>query len=380
MSVKPGLREHSAVRVPRAAAVGVIATLLLGCTQSKVDRDAELHLTGTVLTPSGAPAGDARVTLVKVADLGEVVVGGVIALGTFGTVCLVDDPPSICDEAHRADADDQGAFTIDLTGEDTQGLVGQASDLDLTAKSGDLISTVRFKVQHEELTLPPLRLWDQALTTSTSGGSLTATWGSLPADYGEDPEYALRFVDGNGALIWGEPDVEPGVEVDRRLLEDRDGSVELAAATEADGPDTTFRFTFFGRPGRFEGAGAAPSRGRPCSAATTDGATTVLDPCPLTDGDLATASGFSTDGTVRSAAIVDLGSTRAVQLIVARGAIGPVTVETSTDGTTWTFAGSSSGSLVGVVPPGGRAQARYVRVRTTGGTDLSSLAEVSAWS
>ena len=368
------------MRVPRAASFALVSLLLLGCTQSKVDSDAELHLTGSVLTPAGAPASDARVTLVKVADLGELVVGGVIALGTFGAVCLVDDPPSICDGAHRADADEQGAFTIDLTGKDTQGFVGQASDLDLTAKSGDLISNVRFKVQHEELTLPPLRLWDQALTTSTSGGSLTATWGALPADYGDSPEYTLRFVDGDGALIWGAPDVDPGAEVDRRLLEDRRGSVELTAATEADGPDTTFRFTFFGRPGTFEGAGPAPSRGRPCSAATVDGAATTLDPCPLTDGDLATSGGFSADGTVRSAAIVDLGSTRAVQLIVARGAIGPVTVETSTDGTAWTFAGSSSGSLVGVVPPGGRAQARYVRVRTTGGTDLSSLAEVSAWS
>jgi hypothetical protein len=65
--------------------------------------------------------------------------------------------------------------------------------------------------------------------------------------------------------------------------------------------------------------------------------------------------------------------------VVARGAIGPIIVETSPDAVSWSIAGTSSGSLVAVTPPGS-VPARYVRIRTTGGTDLSSLTELTVWS
>lgn len=370
-------------RSARHVAVLVLLLPALGCTTSKIGADADVRLTGTVLTSAGTPAAAAKVGLVKDLDAAELLVGGTIAVGTLGAVCLVDEPPAICKGAKKTNTADDGTWDLSLQGRDTQGSAGQASDLNLTAvvdgAGGPLLASVRFKVQHTELEVPPLRVWDQALSAPASGGALQPSWAPLPGDYGPDPSYSLRFVDRDGAAVWNVADTAPGQPVDLRLLEDRSGTIELAAHTKRSGPDTTFRFSYFAHSAPFTGAGPPPSRGLGCSAVTTDGQVKALDPCPLTDGDFSKTSGFSADGTVRSGALVDLGGTRTVSLVVARGAIGPIIVETSQDAVSWSIAGTSSGSLVAVTPPGS-VPARYVRIRTTGGTDLSSLTELTVWS
>ena len=352
---------------------------LLACTQSEVGAGEDLTITGTISTPGGNPGvAGTEIGLLKVADLGELLVGGVLAAGTFGAVCLVDEPPAVCDDALRTTTGDSGGFRLEIKGRDTQGSLGQASDLDLTAvvesPEGPRLVSVRFKAQQAAIDLPILSAWFASLAL----GGLTPTWSELDPIY-PDPTYTVRFLDRDGRSVWAVDDATSGEPVDPRLVEDASGTAELSAETEQDWEGTAFRITHFALPATFSASQAPPSRGLPCTATAADGSGALsLAPCHLTDGDLTTARSLSEDGTVRSAAAVDLGRARTVDLVVARGAIGPVTVETSVDGVTWTFAGTSTGSLVAVTPPR-PVDARYVRIRTTGGTDLSSLAELSVW-
>lgn len=382
MSVKRGLPESRGLPrvvggLPPVPLVSVLLVLVLlaSCTASKVDSDAVVSVSGTV----DAPASEVTVGLLEVPDLGELLVGSTVAIGTLGAVCLAEDPPAACGDARTATPADDGTYSFSLDGADTKGTAGQASDFEVTARHDGLVSTVRFVIQVTELTLPTLRFWDVTPEVVADEGALRVSWPAVGSEFGEDPRHQVRFVDAEtGALVWNVPDASSGDVVSARFLEDRSGRVEVTATTESDGPDTTFRSTVFARPVDFVGAPAPPSRGLACAATTAEGETTAIESCPLTDGIFDEASGLSEDGVVRSGAFVDLGESRTVDLVVARGAIGPITVETSSDAVSWDVVGTSTGSLA-AVEPGRPAAVRYVRVRTTNGTDLSNLAEISVW-
>lgn len=360
-----------------------LAMILSACATSRVPVEANVLVTGTVLGEAGQPAAGADVALFRIADVGELLVGATLAIGTLGVACFVDDAPPVCRGARKTKSDAAGRFSYSMKGGDTQGSVANASDFDLTAvvrrSSGDpLVASVRFKIQRTELEVPALRVWDASATLTSENGSTRASWPSLPGDYGSSPNYRVRFLDSSGGTVWSVDDASPGQAVDFRLLEDRRGTVEVGATTSEPGPDTTFRFEYFARPAPFSGPGSPPSRGVPCAAATTDGRVTPLEPCPLSDGDLARQSGFSADGVVRSAAYLDLGEYHPVSLVVSRGALGTTSIETSTDAVTWIPMGTGTGRLVSAQSPN-PVSSRYVRIRTTNNVDLSPLVEVSAW-
>lgn len=377
----------------KIAGLVALVVLLTGCAASKVDANATVRITGVVQNAAGQPAAGANVALFKEADLGELLVGTVLAIGTLGAACFIPQAPPVCGQARKATAAGDGRFAFDLKGSDTQGVVGNANTFDLTAivpnghgDGSQAVAVVKFKVQKADLDVPPLRVWDGAVgSTQESGGGtarVRATWPALPPAYGDKPEYSLQFIDaGARRAVWAVQKVTSGVAVDSRLLEDHHGTTEVHAATSRPGPDTTFRFDYLARPAAFSGPGAPPSRRAPCVAQAADGTSTPLAPCKLTDGDLFTSaqSGNSGGGGVKTAVYVDLGAAKPVRLVAARGAIGPITIETSTDAVTWTPAGTGAGSLVDVAPA--RApSARYVRVRTTNAVDIGPLSEISIWS
>ena len=369
------------MRLSSIVALVTAALLLAGCAASKLDADATVRVTGTVLDAAGQPARGADVALFKVADIGEVLVGATLAIGTLGASCFVPGGPAFCQDARKTTTDDSGKFSYSLKGSDTQGSVANARDFDLTAFVGRTtgkpqVASVRFKVQRTDLEVPPLRVWDAQATTAAASGGVRTSWPALPADYGESPTYALRFVADN-KTVWSVAKAAPGDRVDGRYLEDARGAVEVGASTSRSGPDTKFRYTYFAAGGSFAGTGKPPSRGAACFSATADGAATALSPCRLTDGDLSTAAQFSGDATARPSAYVDLGSSRPVSLVVARGAAGTTEIETSDDAKNWTVLGPGGGSLVSADGRGIRA--RYVRIRTTNNVDISSLSEISVW-
>lgn len=369
--------------VKRIVAIVTLGAMATACTASKLQADATVRVTGTVLDASGQPARNADVALFKRADIGEVLIGATLAIGTLGLTCFVANAPSFCEGARKARTDDSGAFSFSLKGSDTQGSVANASDFDLLARvprpaGGDLASSVRFKIQQEDLEVPALRVWDATPSVTAERGAVRTSWTGLPGGYGDSPDYGVRFVDGQKRVVWNVADAKPGARVDSRLLEDQRGAVEVTASTSTPGPDTTFRYTFFSQGAPYSGAGAPPSRGAACVASSADGQTAPLSPCLLSDGDLFAAANLSSGGGVRTGVYLDLGAPKPIGLVVGRGATGTTAIEASDDARTWTMVGPGSGSLISA-SPNGSVRARYVRIRTTNNVDIGNLTEISVW-
>lgn len=371
----------------------MLAALLLmtsSCGFSKLDPNAAVHVTGTVVNADGHPAAGAEVLLFKEADIGELVVGVTFALGTLGVACLTPAAPSVCAAARRATTGADGGFTFDLRGSDTQGSVENASTFDLTAivpasAGGGTRSaaTLRFEIQRAQLDLPPLRMWSGTPTVTGSSSRVSVSWPALA--YDSDPSYSIRWVDSaTDHSVWTVSNASSGASLDPRTLEDRSGSVVVDAQTTVPGPDTDLRFIYSSAAIPFQGKGVPLSRGRPCFAYGGNGRALPLTPCHLTDGDLFDAAGLTTGGcdgctaAVHTSAYVDLGTVVPVSLVVVRGGAGLLAVEGSSDAQSWTLWGNGSGSLVAVTPSGA-AHARYVRVRSISGLDMSGVTEMSAW-
>lgn len=374
-------------------AVGMALAVLAGCTRSRISSGATVTVSGSVVTASGAPVPGAKVALVKEADLGEVLGGLTLALGTLGLSCLVAHQPSFCARARRATADGAGSFSYTLTGADTQGSIGNADTLDVTAVGASEAAagsaTVAFTVQTATLALPALHLWGAAPSLTAAGGGRAAdrvSWPDLPASIGGHVSYGVRFLDGSpgsgGGDDWVVSGARSGTAVDDRVLEDRSGSVEVDASTSRPGPHTTLRFTYRTSTVPFHGPGAPPSRGAACLVQAGSGAPASLRPCPLTDGNLSTPTALGASPctgctpAAPDAAIIDLGKARAVSLVVVRGATAELAVEGSNDLSTWSALGSLDAEPAALAVSG---SARYVRVRSQSGLGLGGLAEVSVW-
>jgi hypothetical protein len=361
----------------------LLLSVTAACTASKLSANAQARLTGQVLDEAGSAVSGAQLALFKEGDLGEVAIGATLAVGTLGLACLTAQSPTVCAPIRKGLSGADGRFTFTLKGRDTQGTLNNADNFDLVVvkrRSGlepPAVASLRFRIQRAQLQLPALRLWDGQLTLDSNG---RATWPALPADYGGSPSYALRFNDSSGrGVVWSVPHASSGQRVDLRLLEDRSGTAEVDASVSLPGPDTTFTATYDSRGTPFSRTVPPPSRGAPCLASTASGQVAALHPCKLTDGDFFTPAQVGAgSGSVDTAAYVDLGSSRSVALVVARGGGGPVTLDTSSDAQTWTFYGIGSGLLVDVASAR-RVVARYVRLRTTNNVDIGPLAEISVW-
>lgn len=362
-------------------------TLIAGCTSSSVDPDATVQISGRALDASGKPLSGARVLLLKEADIGEVVLGTTLAIGTLSTVCLLPEPPPICRKARTTTADEDGRYAFELKGSDTQGTLGTEATLNVVF-SGPRArgsTTVSFTAKDTSVTLPDARLWRAAPEVTQPSGRIGLSWTPLPQAAGSDREYfAQLFESTTEAATWSQPATGDQASIDPRLLEDRSGSVAVGAtATLAAGSGTgDVRASYLSTRLPVQAtAGAPPSRGRACAPVTGPDAR-LADPastCPVTDGDLATPAGLRAGGkAVVTGVVVDLGSVRPVDLVVARGFAGQFLVEVSTGGTAFQPVGTQLGATVAVSPPG-RPSARFVRVRSPAGLDESLASEVSVW-
>jgi len=368
------------------AVVCVVALAATSCTMSRLDQDEAVRISGRLLDEAGAPRPGAPVVLAKEVDLGEALFGVTVAVGTLGLVCLAEPGPAICSKSRRATTGPDGRFTFDLRGRDTHGLVGTASTFHLSARAsvgpGDArgpMVTARFDVQTPTRELPELRLWRPRVTAA--GGRVE--WTPMDPASGPPEGYAVSyFGDPARAPVWTVEGPSPAT-VDPRVLEDARGTVAVDAVVTHEPAGGRVRVTSRSAAVPWTGpAGAPPSRGAPCWSYASSGDTAApLSPCTLTDGDFSgpvAGTPSDTSAGVRTAIAVDLGRSRPVSLVVARGCPADCTVETSADGRTWSAAGTGTGARFTVAPRAG-ATAHWVRVRSTSGVDVSRLAEISAW-
>lgn len=369
-----------------SALVAALSVTAAGCSFSSVDPDASVSVSGRALNAAGKPLADTPVLLFKQADIGEVLFGTVLTVGSLGSVCLLPDAPSLCRKAKTARTDADGRYSFDLRGSDTQGTLGTKATMSVVfATKATGSTTVSFTAEEPEISLPDARLWKAAARVSQSSREIRLSYAALPGAAGQEPTYTASLFarSGQGAL-WTQPASGRTATIDPRILEDRPGAVAAGArATLAGGSGAGDLRVSFLSP-RLEvraTAGAAPSRGRRCGAVT--GTAPVkhapLGTCAATDGDLDRPAQLrAPGGAVVTGAVIDRGTARPVSLVVARGLSGQFLVEVSADGTVWQTVATSSGAAAAIVPPG-RPTARFVRLRSPAGLDESLLAEISVW-
>lgn len=366
------------------ALVAVLSLAVTGCTFSSVDPDASIRISGRALDASGRPLSGAQVLLFKQADLGEVLLGTVLAIGTLSTICLLPEAPAICDEASIATADADGRYEFELKGSDTQGTLGTEATLNavFSGPTAQGSTTISFTAKDTEITLPDARLWRSRARVS---GRIRLAWSPLPRGAGSDAAYSAELFEADSqSAFWSQPASGNEASIDPRILEDQSGTVAVSASTDLSGGSGTgeVRASYLSTRLPVDGtAGAPPSRGRPCAAVTGPGRPVrgALPACAATDGDLTTPSHLtSRKAGVVTGVVIDLGAARPVSLVVVRGFAGQVLVEVSDDGRTFRTVATSAGSAAALEVPGSPS-ARYVRLRSPAGLDESLLSELSVW-
>ena len=274
--------------------VAVLVLAVTGCTFSSVDPDEPIHISGRALNASGEPLASARVMLFKQADVGEVLLGTVLAIGTLSTVCLLPEPPAICRKARVTTTDAEGRYEFELKGSDTQGTLGTESTLNVVfsgpaAQGG---TTVSFTAKDTEVRLPDARLCRAAPELTTGSGRIGLTWRPLPRGAGDDAAYSAQLYAGKAqTAFWSQPASGSAATIDARIMEDQSGSVAVSAGTTLSGGSGAgeVRASYLSARLPVEGtAGAPPSRGRPCGAVsgTARAVDGPLSSCAVTDGDL----------------------------------------------------------------------------------------------
>jgi hypothetical protein len=367
----------------RCALVTILLLTLTACDFSHVKPQQTVVISGRALDATGAPLRHVQVHLYKEADLGEVMVGSALTLGSLGGVCLFPGAPAICHKGRVTTTDAAGRYRFTVKGADTQGLIGDADTLDVVfgGRTPGASTTLRFKAQSSQVRLPGARLWDAGLRVAARGGpAFAASWQDLPAIDGSDAGYTMQLLDtARGVPLWSQPATAPHARIDARVLEDHTASAAVTARADMRSGVSAI-YLSAQHPVR-PSAGAPPSRHLPCLAVTgtTRLATSRQTVCAATDGDLVSPARLvATNGKVVSGVVVVLPRPRRVSFVVARGLAGQVVVEVSRDGRRYHRVGTGDGSTVAVSPPG-RPVARYVRVRSPGGLDESLLAELSVW-
>jgi hypothetical protein len=369
--------------------LGLVAALsltLTGCSLSSVDPDATVEISGRALTASGRPLAGAKVLLLKQADLGEVVFGAVLTIGSLSTICLLPEAPAICRKARTATTDADGRYSFELKGSDTQGTLGTESTLNVVfaGPRAQGSTTVSFTAEDEAITLPDARLWRSAAEVSRPGDRIELAWSALTQAAGSDPAYSAQlFEAGRETALWSQPASGGRATVDSRILEDQPGSVAVGASASLPGGSGAgdVRVSYLSRRLPVAATAGTPlSRGRPCAAVTGTAPPRAgrLSPCAATDGDLSAPARLpGRKAGVVTGVVIDLGVSRPVSLVVTRGFAGQFLVEVSGDGRSFRTVATNAGSTAVDVP--GDPSARFVRVRSPVGLDESLSSEVSVW-
>ena len=365
--------------------VTVLGLAATGCGFSSVDPESTVSVSGRALDSSGKPLAHAKVLLIRQADIGQVIFGSILAVGTLSAICFAPHPPAICDKARTTTTDAEGRYRFAVKGSDTQGSLGTEATMNVVFSGGSAKSstTVSFVAEDNTVDVPDTRLWDLAAKVSGGPGGIAVSWHPLAAKAGSKTAYSAQLYDADrGAVLWTQPASGRRSVIDPRLLEDRKGLVAVSASTTLSGGTGAGKVRASYLSARLpvgDTAGAPPSRGRPCAAVVESAPTKVDGPCAETDGDLGEPARLTADaGKTVSGVVVDLGRARPISLVVARGFSGQFLVETSTDGTTFRSVATGFGQAYAVRPTG-RPSARYVRLRSPTGLDESLSSEVSIW-
>ncbi|MCW2856816.1 MAG: LigA protein [Marmoricola sp.] len=371
-----------------AVLIGAAVGSLAACSFSKVAPNATVHVSGRVVGPGGEPVRHVRVILVREADLGQVLFGSILALGTLSAICFAPDPPAVCDRARTTTTDGTGRYSFTLTGAETQGSLGLEDTLDVVVGSdGGASTTVRFAAKSTRVRVPDAQVvWpnDRVTQSTHRPETVQVEIGPNPFIHGSNKTYSVRVFD-HQTLIWDQPLHDRKGTLDTRVLEDFPSTLSFDVEAHLQGGQGTgdVRVSYLSSPVPVRPtSGPPPSRGKPC-AAVTGTRPRVVRPssaCALTDGVVDAPGRLGGGGKVVTGAVIDLGVLRPVHLVVARGFAGQVVLELSTDGVHFRAVASAyvSGEPIALTPRDAQ-RARFVRLRSPSGLDESLGDELAVW-
>jgi hypothetical protein len=374
-----------------AILVATLGATACGVEQSRVDAKAKVSINGKALSDVGTPAGTyvgaplaaTKVALIREIDIGEAIGGLSITAVTLGLACLDNHPPALCsNNSHLATTGSDGSFSFSVVGSETQGSLGVASTMEVVVRAArhlgetaGAVGIAEFSVQAASVQLPDLHVWQPGLRVETTGKSVQVDWPALPSlGYGSRPRYSLEFDDSQGKSVWVTGATQSGAPLDQRVLEDVNSFVRVIVRASSPAPTTSVDFTYLSGSVKVPNtAGVPPSRGAACAVVTTSGIGPYSATCSLTSGD---SSRSFVAASAPSGAVIDLGTDRAVSLVVVRGCSARCRISLSSDLLAWSEAGSVSGEYA-TLPVTLNRSARYIRL--VGTPSVAMLRQVSIW-
>ncbi len=310
-----------------------LAFLALGsaCIPTALNPDDKVNVTGKALNQDKTPLANASLTLERSAG------SACVVLTSFKTLTT----------------DAQGAFTLALTGADTQsGDTARCFRLSAPAGANGAGASVNFLIQVTDVQVPDLQLWNGAVATTQTADGAQLAFEDLSQSHGFNNLTFSAVLKGADGTAWTKADASSPLAFSDAVLEDFALTGSLSTTHEVKGSGTTFTQSFS------SDAVALPSHHLvPASRGASCAYTGAPATCPLTDGKLASVTLGSADANV-SELTVTLAAPKLLKKAVLRGAsfsnAAALSLEGSADGTTWakladvaTFGGYQELTLTG---------------------------------
>ncbi|OJT16756.1 hypothetical protein BO221_49020 [Archangium sp. Cb G35] len=305
-----------------------------GCTNSQVDPELEIQLSGKVLKEDGQPLADTLLKMNRSAN----------------SSCLFSLFGGLDWKSMKTKTD--GTFSEELLGADTQAN-GLARCFELRVPgtgTGGNHGYASFIIQTDTVQLPLLQQWTGKPSAAAGADGVSVSYEGLTASQAGNSGTHTLTVTRSSSSIWVSRNVSSPAPLNDDLLEDAaDLKASVSIQREAEIDKTRFSLYHNGSDVALPKRARVPfSRGANCTYPEAPAT------CPLTDGDLASTVTFPA-GTLEVA--LQLPQPKVLRKAVVRNldmSFGATTkelvLEGSTDGTTWVALANLLGSEFNVYP------------------------------
>ncbi|MFY0565701.1 hypothetical protein ACN28E_17910 [Archangium lansingense] len=345
------------------------AVVFSGCTESQIDPEMEIQLSGKVLKEDGQPLANTVLMMNRSANSSCV-------FSLFGGLDW---------KSMKTGTD--GAFKEELLGVDTRaGDLARCFELKIPGTGTGNYGAASFIIQTEAVQVPPLQQWTGKPMVAADTDGVRVTYEGLTASQaGNSGSHSVTVRTKSDGYVWVSNDVSSPATLNDDLLEDAaDLKATVSIRREVTLDKTTFSIRHDGDPVALPKRSRVPvSRGASCIYPEAP------TPCALTDGDLSSKVALP-NGTLSVA--IQLPQPKVLRKAVVRnltilaGLTSELVLEGSTDGTTWVLLADLREGLsvrsyyeVALSHPTALSQ---VRLRTAGSSnatdyDIDSLSELS---
>lgn len=290
-----------------------------GCTESQVDPELEIQLSGKMIKEDGQPLADTLLTIHRSANSSCV-------FSLFGGL----DWKSVKTKT-------DGTFSEELLGADTQASgLARCFELRIPGSGAGSSGYASFIIQTDTVQIPLLQQWTGKPTVAAGADGVSVSYEGLTASQaGNSGTHALR-VSKSSSPVWVSRSVSSPVPLNDDLLEDA-ADLQATVSIRREVEHNKTRFSLY-----HQGADVAlPKRTRvPLSRGASCTYPEAPATCPLTDGNLASTVTLP-QGTLEVA--IQLPQPKVLRKAVVRNlamSFGTTTtnelvLEGSADGTTW---------------------------------------------